>query len=82
MIRSLDEFRQDSIKKLEKVSGDPLREYMELFSAATGLSKTHALTNFFEVNSKRVGDLRLLEKYISQRCTGMPLPYITGIEGF
>ena len=24
----------------------------------------------------------MLEKYISQRCNGMPLPYITGIEGF
>ena len=64
MIRSLDEFRQEAIKKLEKVSEDPLREYMELFSAATGLSKTHALTNFFEVNSKRIEDLRLLETYI------------------
>lgn len=82
MIRSLDEFRQEAIKKLEKISEDPLREYMELFSAATGLSKTHALTNFFEVNSKRIEDLRLLETYISQRCTGVPLPYITGMEGF
>ncbi len=82
MIRSLDEFRQASIKKLGKISDDPLREYMELFSAATGLSKAYALTNFFEVNSKRFEDLRLLEKYISQRCAGIPIPYITGIEGF
>ncbi len=55
---------------------------MELFSAATGLSKTRALTNIFELNSERIESFRLLKKYISQRCMGMPLPYITGIEGF
>ena len=82
MIRNLDKFRQESIKKLEKISSNPLREYMELFSSATGLNKTYALTNFFEVNTKRIGDLRLLEEYISQRCAGIPLAYITGVEGF
>jgi len=82
MIRDVDKFKQESIKRLGKIADEPLREYMELFSAATGLSRTHALTNFFEVNSKRIEDLRLLEKYISKRCMGMPLPYITGIKGF
>ena len=82
MTRDADEFRQESIKRLEKISAEPLREYMELFSAATGLSKTRALTNIFELNSERIESFRLLEKYISQRCMGMPLPYITGIEGF
>ena len=82
MTRDVDEFRQESIKRLEKISAEPLREYMELFSAATGLSKTRALTNIFELNSERIETFRLLDKYISQRCMGMPLPYITGIEGF
>lgn len=82
MTRGIDEFRQESIKKLRAISSEPLREYMELFSAATGMSKTHALTNAFEFNSKRKENLHLLEEYISRRCMGIPLPYITGLKGF
>ena len=82
MTSGIDEFRQESIKKLAKISSEPLREYMELFSAATGLSKTYALTNIFEVNSEKIENFRLLEEYIAQRCLGMPLPYITGVKGF
>ena len=82
MTKGVDKFKRESIRRLGRISAEPLREYMELFSAATGLSKTHALTNVFEVTPETKENLRLLENYISQRCTGMPLPYITGIKGF
>ena len=82
MTRDVDEFRQESIKRLEKISAEPLREYMELFSAATGLSKTRALTNIFEFNSERKKTFRLLKKYISPALYGNAITLYNWDEGF
>jgi len=80
MCKSAEDLIAIYTKRLKKVTNCAYSECVELLSAATGLTKTQILIGAWDSRSPINFDL--VEDYISRRCDGEPLSYITGTKGF